>query len=122
MAVYVTYAILTVSHSFIYPGDEGARWPSLLPRGGTELYEEEEVQGESMAKTSDAGQGNGPDLRRLGGGSLERESETAASKRRRILRQAKEDWERTFNTVPDLVAILDDQHRVVHPTAPWRSV
>ena len=29
-----------------------------------------------------------------------------------ILR-AKEEWERTFDTVPDLVAILDDQHRIV---------
>jgi PAS domain S-box-containing protein len=28
-------------------------------------------------------------------------------------RQATEDWEQTFNTVPDLVAILDDQHRIV---------
>jgi two-component system CheB/CheR fusion protein len=29
-----------------------------------------------------------------------------------ILR-AKEEWERTFDSVPDLIAILDDQHRVV---------
>ena len=29
------------------------------------------------------------------------------------MRQAKEDWEQTFNTVPDCVAVLDDQHRVV---------
>ncbi len=29
------------------------------------------------------------------------------------LRHAKEEWEQTFNTVPDLVAILDDQHRIV---------
>jgi two-component system, chemotaxis family, CheB/CheR fusion protein len=28
------------------------------------------------------------------------------------LRRAKEEWEQTFNTVPDLVAILDDQHRI----------
>jgi PAS domain S-box-containing protein len=26
---------------------------------------------------------------------------------------AKEEWERTFDTVPDLIAILDDQHRIV---------
>jgi len=26
---------------------------------------------------------------------------------------AKEDWERTFNSVPDLIAILDAQHRIV---------
>ena len=36
-------------------------------------------------------------------------------------RQAKEDWEQTFNTVPDFVAILDDQHRIVAPTGPWPS-
>jgi PAS domain S-box-containing protein len=29
------------------------------------------------------------------------------------VRQGKEDWEQTFNTVPDFMAILDDQHRVV---------
>lgn len=29
------------------------------------------------------------------------------------LRLAKEHWERTFNSVPDLIAILDNQHRVV---------
>lgn len=29
------------------------------------------------------------------------------------LRQAKEEWERTFDSVPDLIAILDNQHRIV---------
>ena len=29
------------------------------------------------------------------------------------LRVAKEDWERTFNSVADLITILDDQHRIV---------
>jgi PAS domain S-box-containing protein len=29
------------------------------------------------------------------------------------LRRAKEEWERTFDAVPDLIAILDDQHRIV---------
>lgn len=29
------------------------------------------------------------------------------------LRRAKEEWERTFNSVPDLIAILDDRHRIV---------
>jgi len=29
------------------------------------------------------------------------------------LRRAKEDWEKTFNTVPDLLAILDERHRIV---------
>ncbi len=28
------------------------------------------------------------------------------------LRQAKEDWERTFDSVPDLIAILDNQHHI----------
>ncbi|MEW5900288.1 MAG: MEDS domain-containing protein, partial [Acidobacteriota bacterium] len=29
------------------------------------------------------------------------------------IRRAKEDWERTFDTVPDLLAILDSQHRII---------
>jgi two-component system, chemotaxis family, CheB/CheR fusion protein len=29
------------------------------------------------------------------------------------LRRAKDEWEQTFDTVPDLIAILDDQHRIV---------
>ncbi|MGE5664771.1 MAG: GAF domain-containing protein, partial [Deltaproteobacteria bacterium] len=29
------------------------------------------------------------------------------------LRRAKEDWEQTFNTVPDLIAILDSDHRII---------
>jgi len=29
------------------------------------------------------------------------------------LRQVKEEWERTFDSVPDLIAIMDDHHRVV---------
>ena len=29
------------------------------------------------------------------------------------LRQAKEEWERTFDTVPDLIAIIDREHRIV---------
>ena len=29
------------------------------------------------------------------------------------LRQAERDWERTFDSVPDLIAILDNQHRIV---------
>ena len=39
-------------------------------------------------------------------------SEIAAHKR------AQEDWEKTFDTIPDLVAILDDQHRVVRANRP----
>ncbi len=31
----------------------------------------------------------------------------------RALRRATEEWERTFDAVPDLIAVLDDQHRVV---------
>jgi PAS domain S-box-containing protein len=30
-----------------------------------------------------------------------------------LLRRAKEQWERTFNSVPDLITILDNQHRVL---------
>lgn len=29
------------------------------------------------------------------------------------VRQTKEEWERTFNSVPDLIAIINDQHRIV---------
>ena len=29
------------------------------------------------------------------------------------IRRAKEEWERTFDSVPDLIAVLDDQHRIV---------
>jgi two-component system CheB/CheR fusion protein len=29
------------------------------------------------------------------------------------LGRAKEDWERTFNSIPDMIAILDDQHRIL---------
>ncbi|MEJ2364796.1 MAG: PAS domain S-box protein, partial [Deltaproteobacteria bacterium] len=29
------------------------------------------------------------------------------------LRQAKEEWEKTFDTIPDLIMILDNQHRIV---------
>ena len=37
----------------------------------------------------------------------------ARTRAEETLRQAKEEWELTYNTVPDLVAILDDQHRIV---------
>ena len=33
-------------------------------------------------------------------------------------RQAKEDWEQTFNTVPEFIAVLDDQHRIVRVNRP----
>ncbi|MDD5206358.1 MAG: PAS domain-containing protein [Desulfobacterales bacterium] len=38
---------------------------------------------------------------------------TEREKAEETLRYAKEEWERTFNTVPDLIAILDNQHRIV---------
>ena len=67
-----------------------------------------------MTNTSDTGQDNDSDLRRKAADYLRTGSETAASKREdESLRQAKDDWEQTFNTIPDSVAILDDQHRVV---------
>ena len=34
------------------------------------------------------------------------------------MRSAKVDWEQTFNTVPDFVAILDNQHRIVRANRP----
>ncbi len=37
----------------------------------------------------------------------------AKSRAEETILRAKEEWERTFNTVPDLVAILDPQHRIV---------
>jgi len=38
---------------------------------------------------------------------------TARKRAELAMLQAKEDWERTFDAVPDLIAILDDQHRIV---------
>jgi two-component system sensor kinase FixL len=38
---------------------------------------------------------------------------TEQRKAQDALRQAKEAWERTFDAVPDLIAILDDRHRVM---------
>ena len=47
------------------------------------------------------------------------EAEIAARRQaEETLRQAKEEWEQTFNTVPDCVAILDDQHRIVRANRP----
>jgi PAS domain S-box-containing protein len=43
------------------------------------------------------------------------EAEAAVAERRRLeeaLRRSQEDWERTFEGVPDLIALLDDQHRI----------
>jgi PAS domain S-box-containing protein len=38
---------------------------------------------------------------------------TARKEAEEALRRAKEEWELTFNAVPDLIAILDDRHRIV---------
>jgi len=38
---------------------------------------------------------------------------TGRNRAEEALRRAKDEWERTFDSVPDLIAILDDQHRVV---------
>ncbi len=38
---------------------------------------------------------------------------TGRKKAEEALRCAKEEWERTFDSVPDLIAILDDRHRVL---------
>jgi len=33
---------------------------------------------------------------------------------------AKDEWERTFDAVPDLIAILDDKFRIVKTNRPWQ--
>jgi len=38
---------------------------------------------------------------------------TERKKADQLLRQAKNDWERTFDSAPDLIAILDNNHRIV---------
>jgi PAS domain S-box-containing protein len=38
---------------------------------------------------------------------------TARKEAEEALRRAKEEWERTFDAVPDLIAILDQEHRIV---------
>jgi PAS domain S-box-containing protein len=38
---------------------------------------------------------------------------TTRVKNEAAILQAKEEWERTFNTIPDLIAILDTEHRIV---------
>jgi len=40
-------------------------------------------------------------------------TERVLAKEKEALIQAKEEWERTFDSVPDLIAILDNEHRVV---------
>jgi PAS domain S-box-containing protein len=47
--------------------------------------------------------------------NLERERKNTAERQRtqEELLQAKQEWERTFDAVPDLIAILDDEHRIV---------
>jgi PAS domain S-box-containing protein len=37
---------------------------------------------------------------------------TEHRRRAQALRRAKEDWERTFDSIPDLIAILDERHRI----------
>ena len=37
---------------------------------------------------------------------------TARKRAEEALIQAKEEWERTFDAVPDLIALLDKEHRV----------
>ena len=35
------------------------------------------------------------------------------AKAEEALKQANREWERTFDSVPDLIAILDNQHRII---------
>jgi PAS domain S-box-containing protein len=43
---------------------------------------------------------------------------TARKQSERQLRQAKEEWERTFDAVPDLIALMDVDHRIVRMNRP----
>lgn len=40
-------------------------------------------------------------------------SENALIEERKNIQRAKEEWERTFDSVPDLIALLDNRHRIV---------
>lgn len=53
------------------------------------------------------------DAGRLLGGFGITEDITDRKRAEEELRRAKEDWERTFDAVPDLIAILDREHRVI---------
>ena len=48
----------------------------------------------------------------IGASSIARDI-TAAKRAEQSLLQAKEEWEQTFNSVPDLIAVLDKQHRIL---------
>ena len=48
----------------------------------------------------------------VGASSIARDI-TARKRAEHDILQAKEDWERTFDTVPDLIAILDNEYRIV---------
>ncbi len=48
--------------------------------------------------------------------ALEEEIAERKQAQEKMLR-AKEDWERTFNALPDLIAIIDDQHRILRVNA-----
>jgi len=48
----------------------------------------------------------------IGASSIARDI-TEAKRSERSLLQAKQEWEQTFNSVPDLIAVLDKQHRIL---------
>lgn len=50
---------------------------------------------------------------KLRGGFGTTQDITEKKRAEEALRRAKEEWERTFDAVPDLIAILDDRHRIV---------
>ncbi len=50
---------------------------------------------------------------RIGGIVIFTEEITVLKQAEEALRRAKEEWERTFDSVPDLIAIMDDRHRIV---------
>jgi PAS domain S-box-containing protein len=48
----------------------------------------------------------------IGASSIARDI-TEAKRAEQSILQAKQEWEQTFNSVPDLIAVLDKQHRIV---------
>jgi PAS domain S-box-containing protein len=50
---------------------------------------------------------------RVAGAVLVFHEVTEKRRAQEALRRAKEEWERTFDSVPDLIAILDNEHRIV---------
>jgi PAS domain S-box-containing protein len=78
-----------------------ANHTALITRDGSEIPIED-----SAAPITDAAGG-------VSGVVLVFHDVTEKRRAQAAIRQAKEEWERTFDCVPDLIAVLDDQHRVL---------